>query len=92
MTEYNLRNVLQVAQPLIQFIEQKALPGTGVSTVEFWQGLADLFNELGPKNKALLAYRSELQTKIDQWHIRQRNQPHGHETYKEFLKGSPYVT
>ncbi len=91
MTEYNLRDGLQVAQPLIQFIEQKALPGTGVSTVAFWQGLANLFNELGPKNKALLAYRSELQTKIDQWHIRQRNQPHGHETYKEFLKVIGYL-
>ena len=91
MTEYNLRNGLQVAQTLIQFIEQKALPGTGVSTTVFWQGLADLVNELGPKNKALLAHRSELQGKIDQWHIRQRNQPHGHETYKEFLKVIGYL-
>jgi malate synthase len=91
LTEYNLRNGLQVAQTLIQFIEQKALPGTGVSTTVFWQGLADLVSELGPKNKALLAHRSELQGKIDQWHIRQRNQPHGHETYKEFLKVIGYL-
>ena len=91
MTEYNLKNGLQVAQPLIQFIEQNALPGTDVSKSDFWQGLADLVNELGPKNKALLAHRSDLQAKIDQWHIRQRNQPHGHETYKEFLKVIGYL-
>ena len=91
LTKYKLRNGLQVTQPLVQFIEHKALPGTGVSTNAFWQGLADLVNELGPKNKALLAHRSELQAKIDQWHIRQRNQPHSHETYKEFLKVIGYL-
>ncbi len=91
MAKYKLRNGLQVTQPLVQFIEHKALPGTGVSTNAFWQGLADLVNELGPKNKALLAHRSELQAKIDQWHIRQRNQPHSHETYKEFLKVIGYL-
>lgn len=91
MTQYNERNGLHVAQPLIQFIEEQALPGTDVSANAFWAGLADLVNELGPKNKTLLALRAELQGKIDQWHIRQRSKPHDHETYKEFLKVIGYL-
>ena len=91
MTKYNCRNGLQIAQPLTQFIEHKALPGTGIAKSKFWRGLANLVTELGPKNKMLLTQRSKLQAKIDQWHIRQRNQPHNHETYKEFLKVIGYL-
>ena len=34
------RNGLQVASELVAFVEEQALPGTGVSKDAFWAGLA----------------------------------------------------
>ena len=59
---------LQVASQLHQFIESKVLPGTGVSSVDFWTGFDVIVADLAPKNMALLAERDRLQTEIDAWH------------------------
>ena len=59
---------LQIAPCLHDFIETEALPGTGVSSAGFWSGFAALLAELGPRNRALLAFRDELQAKLDAWH------------------------
>ena len=82
---------LQVAEELAAFIEDEALPGTGVSGEAFWSGLASLVGDLAPANKALLERREELQKQIDEWHIRHRNQPHDHEAYKAFLYEIGYL-
>jgi malate synthase len=91
LTEYLNRAGLQVAEALVQFIEQKALPDTDVSAEVFWAGIAGLLGELGSKNRELLDIRNELQVKIDQWHISRRNQPHDHEAYKQFLMEIGYL-
>ncbi|TAL88034.1 MAG: malate synthase G, partial [Candidimonas sp.] len=59
---------LQVANVLYQFIEQEALPGTGVSSEAFWSGFDGLVHDLAPKNKKLLAERDRLQAALDDWH------------------------
>jgi malate synthase len=82
---------LQVAEQLARFVDEEALPGTGVSGDEFWSGFAALVEEMTPKNTALLARREELQGKIDDWHIRHRNQPHDHGAYKQFLEEIGYL-
>ena len=41
------RNGLQVASALVAFIEEKALPGTGVSADAFWSGLSGLIEGMG---------------------------------------------
>ena len=46
---------LQVAANLYHFVEQEALPGTGVDAAAFWQGFDALVHTLAPKNRALLA-------------------------------------
>jgi malate synthase len=91
LTEYLNRAGLQVAEALVQFIEQQALPDTDVSAEVFWAGIAGLLGELGSKNRELLDIRNELQVKIDQWHISRRNQPHDHEAYKQFLMEIGYL-
>ena len=59
------RHGLGVAEPLVRFLEEEALPGTGLEADAFWQGVAEIFARLTPVNRRLLAIRDELQAKID---------------------------
>ena len=85
------RKGLAVDALLADFIEQEALPGTGVDPEAFWSGLSTLAHDFGPKNKALLEEREVIQKKIDEWHLRHRNQSHDHTAYKSFLKEIGYL-
>ncbi|MCA3440605.1 MAG: malate synthase G [Rhodobacter sp.] len=82
---------LQVDAALASFVEDRALPGTGIAPDAFWAGLSALIHDLGPENRALLARREDLQAKIDAWHIAHRAQPHDHEAYKAFLQEIGYL-
>ncbi|WP_439028962.1 malate synthase G [Gordonia terrae] len=61
-------NGLQVATVLHDFINNEALPGTGVDADAFWAGAASVIADLAPRNRELLAVRDDLQTKLDTWH------------------------
>ncbi len=82
---------LKVARSLHDMIENEALPGTGVGSDQFWQGLSTLVHEKGPKNRALLAKRDEFQAKIDAWHRGRRGQPHDQAAYTAFLAEIGYL-
>ena len=82
---------LQVADALVKFIEQEALPGTGLEAERFWAGLDRLVHDFAPRNKELLARREELQQKIDAWHRERRGQPHDPAAYKSFLEEIGYL-
>ncbi|MCE8530314.1 malate synthase G [Ruegeria pomeroyi] len=85
------RNGLKVAGELADFIETRALPGTGVEPADFWAGMARMVAELAPVNRALLARREALQEQIDAWHVAHRDRPHDHEAYKAFLAEIGYL-
>jgi len=72
---YQERANLRVAQPLLDFVEREALPGTGVEAATFWQGLAALVGGLSARNKELLTKRDALQAKIDAWYSARAGQP-----------------
>jgi malate synthase len=91
MTERVARAGLQIARELADFVEVEALPGTGVTAETLWSGFGALVAEYGPRNRALLARRDELQAEIDAWHVRHRNAPHDHEAYKRFLEEIGYL-
>ena len=82
---------MSVERSLVDFIENLALPGTGISEDNFWHGLSSLVEQLTPENRALLIKREELQSKIDSWHKARRNMPHDHEAYKIYLKEIGYL-
>ncbi|MEM6676576.1 MAG: malate synthase G [Pseudomonadota bacterium] len=82
---------LQVAAELYDFINAEALPGTGVEQAAFWAGFAALATDFAPKNRALVAKRAALQTKIDAWHAERRGQPHDAEAYRAFLEEIGYL-
>ena len=91
MAQRTERAGLQVDTILARFLEDEALPGTGISAAAFWDGFAGLLADYAPKNRALLAHREDLQVKIDAWHIARRGQPHDHAAYKAFLAEIGYL-
>ncbi len=82
---------LQVDTALVSFVEDMALPGTGVAADAFWTGFSALVHDLGPKNRALLEKRSELQRQIDDWHKARQGQPHDADAYAAFLREIGYL-
>ncbi len=91
MTERLDRAGLKVDAVLARFVEDEALPGTGIEAGTFWSGLAGMLADFAPQNRALLARRDDLQARIDAWHIARRGQPHDHAAYKAFLAEIGYL-
>ncbi len=82
---------LQVDPILADFIDEKALPGTGVDADAFWSGLSELVHSFGPRNKALLAKREDIQQKLDAWHVEHRDAPHDRDAYEAYLREIGYL-
>ncbi|MFO7704847.1 MAG: malate synthase G [Halopseudomonas sp.] len=82
---------LQIDQALHHFIEQQALPGTGIDASAFWSGFSQLVHDLAPKNRALLAERDRLQTELDQWHSAHPGPIQDMPAYREFLTSIGYL-
>ena len=82
---------LLVAPELAVFLEEEALPGTGIDASAFWSGLSALIHGFGPRNRDLLERRDELQARIDAWHLGRANQPRDREAYKAFLTEIGYL-
>ncbi|MEB0092044.1 malate synthase G [Pseudomonas sp. CCI1.2] len=91
MTEHVQVGGLQVAKVLLDFVNNEAIPGTGLDAATFWTGTEKLINELAPKNKALLAKRDDFQAQIDAWHQSQAGAAHNAAAYKAFLQEIGYL-
>ena len=85
------RSGLSVSPELVDFIEGRAIVGTGISADTFWDGLSAIVHDLGPKNADLLAERETIQQQIDAWHRDRRDQPHDAAAYKSFLQDIGYL-
>ena len=81
---------IQVDKVLYDFVNDQAIPGTGVDPDAFWAGASEIFTDLAPRNRELLAKRDELQTKIDTWH-HENPAPIDPATYKAFLQEIGYL-
>lgn len=88
MTVRIQKGKLAIAKELYDFIENEALPGTGLESETYWKNFEQVVVDLSPKNKALLAKRDELQAKIDEWH---RNNKFELNAYKAFLTEIGYL-
>ena len=82
---------LQVATSLFNFIERQVLPGTGVTSADFWKGFDAIVHDLGPKNAALLAERDRIQTEMDGWHRAHPGPIQDMPAYKAFLTKIGYL-
>jgi malate synthase len=91
MSERITRHRLQVAADLDRFINEQALPGTGVDENAFWAGVDALFHDLTPKNRQLLEERDTLQEKLDVWHRENPGPVTDMPGYRRFLKEVGYL-
>ncbi|MEH7074632.1 malate synthase G [Neobacillus drentensis] len=89
MSNYVKVGNLQVADVLYHFINEDALPGTGLDREQFWTDFETLFDDLTPINNRLLAKRDEIQHQINTWH--RENKSFHFEHYKSFLKEIGYL-
>ena len=88
MTARIQKGKLAIAKELYDFIENEALPGSGLDSETYWKNFEQVVVDLSPKNKALLAKRNDIQAKIDEWH---RNNTFELQAYKAFLTEIGYL-
>ncbi len=79
---------LDIAPAFITFIEERALPGTGIDADAFWCGVAAILDRFVPDNHSLLAERDRLQAAIDAWH---QDNPFEADAYQAFLTQIGYL-
>ena len=91
MTERVEASGLQIEKCLYDLVADEIAPGTGVDMAAFCQSLAEIFRDLGPRNRALLEKRDELQARIDAWHLERRGKPHDPEAYRQLLVEIGYL-
>ncbi|MGR3486062.1 MAG: malate synthase G [Paracoccaceae bacterium] len=87
---HSTRAGMQVDDALIAFVEDRALPGTGVEGDAFWRGFAAILRDLAPRNAALLDARAAMQATIDAWH-RENPGPIDQDAYEAFLREIGYL-
>ena len=88
---YRSINNLKVSEKLLSFVNDELLKGIDISPDIFWSKFDIAVHELYPKNKKLIEIRSDLQRKIDEWHIKNKGSEIDFGKYKSFLKEIGYL-
>jgi malate synthase len=82
---------VEIDKALYDFVNQEAIPDTGIDPESFWNGFAALVHRLAPRNAALLARRDDLQAKIDAWHREHPGANFDRQRYRAFLTDIGYL-
>src|SRR6478736_8390130 len=82
---------LSVAKALYDFMNDEALPETGLTVERFWDGLGAIIRGFAPRNRKLLDLRDTLQARIDDFHRARRGRPFDVAEYERFLHDIEYL-
>ncbi|HVC24512.1 MAG TPA: malate synthase G [Acidimicrobiales bacterium] len=82
---------LTVDKELFDFVVDDAIVGSGVTAEEFWDGMAEIVRDLGPRHRELLATRAAMQESIDSWHREHAGEPHDAVAYRKMLDAIGYL-
>ncbi|MGW0163519.1 malate synthase G [Mycobacterium sp. NPDC003323] len=91
MTEWITVGELSVDPVLHRFVEEEALPGSGVESGVFWSGLDAIVHDLSPRLRRLLAKRTEIQAALDHFHTENPGAPADVDAYRAFLTEIGYL-
>ena len=85
------RGNLQVEDKLVEFLDNEAIPGTGIDPNFFWAEFDKAVHYLSPINKNLIEKRQIIQKKIDEWHKKNNGKDFDKKEYTDFLKSASYI-
>ena len=85
------KNNLVISSVLLDFVNNEAIPGTGINSDNFWLQFDKAVHELSPINKSLLNKREQIQKKIDDWHKANLNKDFEYNEYYNFLQSIGYI-
>jgi malate synthase len=91
MAEYVAHRGIRVAESLHDLVRDEIAPGTGIPADAVWTLLDDIVRTLGPRHRALLTKRDELQAEIDRWLAARRGQPIDPKESHSFLTSIGYI-
>jgi len=89
--KYTKINNLSISNKLLDFVNNELLKDTKISPEKFWLGFDKAVHLLAPRNKELIKIREDLQKKIDEWHIQNKDNEINLEKYKYFLRTIGYL-
>ena len=85
------KNDLKISSTLYEFVNNEAIPGTGIVSEQFWDNFSKIVHELAPINKNLIEKREVIQKKIDNWHKSNKGEEFNKKDYIKFLKSIGYL-
>ena len=73
MTKTKIANIA-IDNKLFDFVNNEVIPGIDIDKTEFWNKFSEAANELSVENSELIKKREAIQSKIDDWHRKNKNQ------------------
>ena len=71
--EQSATNNLKISPNLDEFVKKELVPGLNISSDYFWKTFEDIVERFSERNRELLNERENLQKKIDDWHIQNKD-------------------
>ncbi len=85
------KNGLKISSVMFDFVNNEAIPETGLDPDQFWAKFSDVVHEMAPTNKYLIEKRETIQKKIDDWHKSNKGKEFDKTEYIKFLKSLDYL-
>ncbi len=82
---------LSISERLFKFVNNEILPGTKISSSNFWSGFSKTVHKLSKKNKKLLEKREDLQIKINSYNKRIKGKKFQIKDYERYLYKIGYL-
>ena len=85
------KNGLKISSVMFDFVNNEAIPETGLDSDQFWAKFSEVVHEMAPTNKYLIEKRETIQKKIDDWHKSNKCKEFYNTEYIKFLKSLDYL-
>ena len=85
------KNGLKISSVMFDFVNNEAIPETGLDSDQFWAKFSEVVHEMAPTNKYLIEKRETIQKKIDDWHKSNKGKEFDKKEYIKFLKSLDYL-
>ena len=85
------KNGLKISSVMFDFVNNEAIPETGLDPDQFWAKFSEVVHEMAPTNIYLIEKRETIQKKIDDWHKSNKGKEFDKTEYIKFLKYLDYL-